>query len=121
MAYQEHINNTDRRSIVALFIETQPEQKYINAAFHHTVMAQNVPVAEAILEHAEISGDTKNMFRDHFTYRGLLVYLAAVAGALFPSSNQAEKLLDEQEKYTWMFTQLNERRSTREHSLNNTD
>ena len=118
LAYQEHIDNIDRRLITESFIAHQPEQEYqeyIDEAFHHAVMAQNVIVAEAILEHAEISENIKNMFCSHFTLGGFFAYLCAS----FTRSSEAEKMLEQQEKYTWMFIQLAQRHSRRKNIQQN--
>ena len=105
LAYQQHIDSLNKRSIAALFIARNPEQKYIDEAFHHAIMAKNIIVAEAILEYAQISEEIESKLNYHPT---LINTFFDVAVAITPSGQKAMK---EKHHYAWMSRQLAQRRA----------
>ena len=127
LAYQKHIDDTNNRLIVESFIEAIVSQKIthptdiIDTAFHDATMAQNVIVAEAILEYAEhaelsISQSIRDKLNNSITFADRLFN----TNKLFFSVSIAKEMRERQ-RYIWMSRQLAQRHSRREDNQNDVD
>lgn len=63
LAYQNHINNINRRLMVEFFIASGPTESDITDAFYHSATVWNVPVAEAIADYAPESEVIRDLIR----------------------------------------------------------